>query len=257
MELLEPADVRRRWPFIDQLDGIAGATFSPRDGLVTRTPSASTTAPGREPPARSSSTGLLVTGVRRDDDRVTGVEVRELDGPGEAAAALENGPANGSAPGPGRTLACGRMVNAAGPWASVVAELTGAPVPCRAVPRQLCVLASRDVDLSEAGMIVNTSDVYFHHEAGELFLAGYSPPDDPPGYRFEYEGRAFFEREVWPRLAARISAFDRLEHVRGWAGLYELSPDHSALVGPVEGHGTSTRSTPSRAGGSCSPTRPP
>ena len=34
VQLLEPADVRRRWPFIDQLDGLAGATFSPKDGLV-------------------------------------------------------------------------------------------------------------------------------------------------------------------------------------------------------------------------------
>jgi glycine/D-amino acid oxidase-like deaminating enzyme len=231
VELLEPAEVRRRWPFIDQLDGIVGATFSPKDGLVDPN------AVREHYRGRARAAGavfldrLLVTGVERDDDRVTGVVVRELHGAGEAVAALENWPAAG----PWRALACGRMVNAAGPWASVVAELTGAPVPCRAVPRQLCVLASRDVDLSEAGMIVDSTDVYFHHEAGELFLAGYSPPDDPPGYRFDYEGRAFFEREVWPRLAARISAFDRLEHVRGWAGLYELSPDHSALVGPVEG----------------------
>ena len=33
----------------------------------------------------------------------------------------------------------------------------------------------------------------------------------------------------------RISAFDRLDHVRGWTGLYELSPDNSALLGAVPG----------------------
>jgi glycine/D-amino acid oxidase-like deaminating enzyme len=231
VELLEPAEVRRRWPFIDQLDGIAGATVSPRDGLVDPN------AVREHYRSRARAAGavfldrLLVTGVTRDDDRVAGVELRELDGGEEAVAALEGRPAAGRP----RTLDCTRMVNAAGPWAAIVADLTGAPVPCRAVSRQLCVLASRDVDLSGCGMVVDSSDVYFHHEAGELFLAGYSPPDDPPGYRFEYEGRAFFEREVWPRLANRISAFDRLEHVRGWAGLYELSPDHSALVGSVEG----------------------
>jgi FAD-dependent oxidoreductase domain-containing protein 1 len=231
VELLAPAELRRRWPFIDQLGGIAGATFSPKDGLVD------SNAVREHYRSRARAAGavfldrLLAAGVRREGDRVTGVELREVDGGAEAAAALEGR----AVAGPARTLACGRMVNAAGPWAAVVADLTGAPVPCRAVPRQLCVLASRDVDLAGCGMIVDTSDVYFHHEAGELFLAGYSPPDDPPSHRFDYEGRAFFEREVWPRLAARISAFDRLEHVRGWAGLYELSPDHSALVGAVEG----------------------
>jgi sarcosine oxidase subunit beta len=114
-----------------------------------------------------------------------------------------------------------------------VADLMGAPVPCRAVPRQLSLVACRDVDLSSSGMIVDSTDCYFHHEAGDLVLAGYSPPADPPGYRFDYEGEAFFEREIWPRLAGRISGFDRAAHVRGWTGLYELSPDHSALVGAV------------------------
>jgi glycine/D-amino acid oxidase-like deaminating enzyme len=126
-------------------------------------------------------------------------------------------------------------VNAAGPWAAWVAEALGYSVPCRAVPRQVSIIASRDVDLSAHGMIVDTSGCYFHHEGGELILAGYSPPGDPPGHGFDHEGRAFFEREIWPRLAARSTRFDRLEHVRGWTGLYELSPDNSALLGAVTG----------------------
>ena len=232
VELLTPAEVGRRFPFIDRLDDLAGATFSPHDGLVD--PNAV-----RELyRSRARAAGArfvdraLVTGVRTDAGRVTGAEVTEVDAPG-ADAALQGAPARGAT----SRVACERLVNAAGPWAAPLADLMGAPVPCRAVPRQICLVATRDVDLSPHGMIVDASDVYLHHEAEGLFLAGYSPPGDPAAYRFDYEGAAFFEREIWPRLAHRSSAFDRLEHVRGWTGLYELSPDNSALLGAVAGLG--------------------
>ena len=231
VELLTPAEVGRRWPVIDQLDGIAGATFSPRDGLV------GPDAVREHYRARARAGGVrfvdrrMVVGARREGDRVVAVELAELEDGAAAARALEDGvPA-----GPVEVVRCARIVNAAGPWAVRVADLMGAPVPCRAVPRQVCVVACRDVNLSEAGMIVDTTDLYLHHEAGDMVLAGYSPPGDPPGYRFDYEGPAFFEREIWPRLAARMSGFDRAEHVRGWTGLYELSPDNSALLGAVAG----------------------
>jgi sarcosine oxidase subunit beta len=231
VELLGPAEVAERWPFIDNLEGVAGATFSPKDGLVS--PSAVKEhyrARARAAGARFVDRRLLV-GVVREGRRVSGLELRRLEDADAADAALRGEPPAG----PVERLGCERVVNAAGPWAAPVAELLGVPVPCRAVPRQLCVVASRDVDLSPYGMIVDTSDVYFHHESGELILAGYSPPGDPPAYSFEYEGAAFFEREVWPRMANRVGGFDRLGHVRGWTGLYELSPDNSALLGAVAG----------------------
>lgn len=231
VEPLTPGEVARRWPVIDRVDDLAGATFSPLDGLVS--PDAIREhyrARARAAGARFVDRRALV-GVRRHGARITGARLRELPDADAAGRMLEGHPADG----PEVTITCERLVNAAGPWAAPVADLMGVPVPCRAVPRQLCVVASRDVDLSGQGMIVDSSDCYFHHEGGELILAGYSPPGDPPAYRFDYEGAAFFEREIWPRLAHRISAFDRLDHVRGWTGLYELSPDNSALLGAVPG----------------------
>jgi len=231
IELLTPSQVAARWPEIDRLAGIAGATFSPMDGLVN--PNAVKELYRRR--ARAAGARFLdrrlVVGIETEGPRVHAVRLRTMADDAGALASLVGAPS----PGDEEIVPCARVVNAAGPWAALVAELIGVPVPCRAVRRQISTFACRDVDLSSYGMIVDTSGCYFHHEGGELILAGYSPPGDPAGYRFDYDGRAFFEAEIWPRLAARLSRMDRLQYVGGWAGLYELSPDHSALLGRVTG----------------------
>ena len=70
---------------------------------------------------------------------------------------------------------------------------------------------------------------------GPHVLAGWSDPAEPSGYDFHYDGEAFFEAEIWPRLAHRASSFERCRHVRGWAGLYAVTPDRSGIAGRVTG----------------------
>src|SRR5258708_739096 len=98
------------------------------------------------------------------------------------------------------------------------------------IRRQLCLVDNRVTNLGAYGMIVDTSGVYFHNDGAHI-LAGYSLPDEPGGYHFNYDGEPFFLNEIWPRLYARMSCMERLRHVTGWAGLYEVSPDRSAIVG--------------------------
>lgn len=230
VDLLLPFEVAARFPMIDRPDGIAGATLTPRDGLVN----ANAVKEGLRRRARDSGarfldrTALASLASGPDEERAQVLELSRDD----ASAYLEG---ENAAWAPSGEIGCRAVVNTAGPWADRVARITGGPRHSFAVRRQVALLASQDVDLAGAGMIVDTSGVYLHHEGGDTFLAGYSPPGDPPGIDFSYDGRGFFEAELWPRLAARMSGMDRLEYRGGWAGLYDMSEDASAVLGRIPG----------------------
>jgi len=232
IEELDAAAVRRRVPEIDRLDGIAGATFSPEDGLINsnllkehyRTRSR---ALGAEYFDRlyvfaiDAGANEVRVGCWRADDTLvdeTLIRMMSQDAPGAAATGhlVEFG--------------AGAVAITGGAWSPSALKLVGLKKLSEPIRRQICLVDSRATNLAGYGMIVDTSGVYFHND-GAYVLAGYSPPEEPPGYHFNYDGERFFTDQIWPRLYARMSAFERLKHVRGWAGLYEVSPDRSAIVG--------------------------
>lgn len=232
IEAVPAAEIQDRYPFLDRLEGVAAATFSPRDGLIN---------PNLlklHYRAQAAAAGVLfhdhtvVESVTLQGKQVRAVRLRNIASEDD----LENFLKTYEIPGgePSWEIQVGSLVNAAGAWASRLAKLYQQDTPSIPIRRQVAVLHSQQIDLSPYGMFVDTSGLYFHPEGGNI-LSGYSLPAEPPGYRFDYDGDDFFLQEIWPRLAARSSRFDQLKQVGGWAGLYEVSPDMSAIVGPVEG----------------------
>jgi sarcosine oxidase subunit beta len=252
VELLDPAEVTRRFPVIDRnTDELVGATWSPGDGLLNpnalrRLYQERAIAGGARFLSRHYLESLEIVerapGVR-SVERVHFVEVAKGD-PADESRAIERILTRHEVE-PAQTVGHVAIrpelfVNALGAWSPGVSARLGVPSHSQPVRRQISIVDVRardlpaDVDLRSAPMIVDASGVYFHPE-GPYTLAGYSNADEPAGHRFDYDGDEFFEREVWPRLAHRASAFERAHHVRGWAGLYAVTPDCSGVLGRVAG----------------------
>jgi sarcosine oxidase len=125
------------------------------------------------------------------------------------------------------------VVNAAGPRAASVAAMADIELPVR--PRKRLVFhVEAPVSLGAAPLTVDPSGVYFRPE-GPAYIAGFSPRDgDPDPDTLDLApDRAPFESFVWPALAHRVAAFDRLRLLDTWAGHYEVNVlDHNAIVGP-------------------------
>jgi sarcosine oxidase subunit beta len=258
VQALTTMEVAARFPLLDSnLHEIVGATFSPRDGLLN--PNAVRAWYRTEAEALgvrflnrhyiegvTTSRRAAVTGPTTGKRRVESVDVVEIGG----ADATDEGGILRSLLTTHRLpreharsevrVECDALVNCLGAWSPVFSAKIGVCDVSEPVRRQISLVDVRpcedtpDPGSDSLGMIVDASDIYFHPEGGHV-LAGYSTPDEPPGFDFRYDGAEFFEAEIWPRLAHRASCFERSHHVRGWAGLYAVTPDRSGIAGAVDG----------------------
>jgi glycine/D-amino acid oxidase-like deaminating enzyme len=255
VEALSRADLERRFPLLDRgLDEIVGATFSPRDGLVNpnavrawyRSEAERLGVAFRNRHYLAGVATLRSSGAAGSLRRVDAVDVIEVER-GEIAdcdGTLREILTSHRVPAPRQVgesrIRCGVIVNCLGAWSPVFSSKLGLSDVSEAVRRQICLVdvhredLARGVSFDELGMIVDASGLYFHPE-GSHILAGYSIPDEAPGFDFGYDGDDFFEAQIWPRLAHRASSFERCRHVRGWAGLYAVTPDRSGIAGRVRG----------------------
>ncbi len=134
----------------------------------------------------------------------------------------------------GRTVACGTVVNAAGPRASDVAAMAGFALPVE--PRKRFTFM---VDLAEPlegkrpPLTIDPTGVHLRPE-GTSYMVGCSPEPDPAVAPDDFAmDDDIFEGKVWPALAHRIPAFERLKVVSRWAGHYAYNRlDHNVVVGP-------------------------
>jgi sarcosine oxidase, subunit beta len=232
---LTPDQVHAHCPLIDQLDGVAGATFSPRDGLLN---------PNlvkelyRQRARAACGSGLrfenyaYVVAVDPEPDKVLvrALKFQEFSPAGDQAIKAILCDAMPPDEAAAVKLTADMVVNCTGAWARRVAPLYGHVVPVRPVRRQIAIAHARDVDLRPYGMFVDPSGVYFHRESTHI-LAGWADPGEAEEYRFKYDGEAWFEEKIWPALAGRMSRCAQMRHRSGWSGLYEYTPDLCGIIG--------------------------
>jgi sarcosine oxidase subunit beta len=131
------------------------------------------------------------------------------------------------------TIATGAVVCAAGAWSGSVAALAGVDLPVLPYRREIAVTGPVVglpwfVDQPMPMTIDFASSFYFHRE-GPGLLMGVSDPEQPPGFTLERSAR--FLELLAEAAAVRAPRVLDAGVRTGWAGLYEVTPDHNALVG--------------------------
>jgi sarcosine oxidase subunit beta len=209
VEVLDAAGVRARAPYV--AGGVTGGTFGPRDGFID---------PG------GLTNFFLREATRCGVKACYGAEVRAIDRDASGEFRL-------------RTAAGGIraavVVDAAGPFAGRVASLVDVDLPIQPVRRHLLISGPCPSLPRLIPMTIDADSGVLIRREGNCVLVAYSNPDEPAGFNTAFDPD--FPLRVAGPLEARFPAVAAagLDLRRSWAGLYEVTPDHHAILGPAPG----------------------
>ncbi len=85
-------------------------------------------------------------------------------------------------------------------------------------------------------MVIDMDVSFYCRGEGPGLLIGMSDPEEPSSFHLHVD-RDFLERVIAAGIH-RIPAIEMAEILRGWAGLYAITPDKNPIIGPspdVEG----------------------
>ncbi|HZE72796.1 MAG TPA: FAD-binding oxidoreductase [Pyrinomonadaceae bacterium] len=208
VELVTRDDILKMVPQLHG-DDILGGTFCPTDGFVDP----HSVMMGFMLNARERGVRLWldteVTGIKLENDQVIGVETTR----GSVAAPV--------------------VVNAAGAWAAGVARLAGEELPVEPLRRQLVPTEPFDKLPQRFPMVIDMSTGFHFRREGKGILLAWNDPDETPGFKTDFDPS--FVEKILTRAAARVPCLAEAEvnPRRAWAGLYEMTPDHHAIIGPA------------------------
>lgn len=225
VELVSREDIAK---FVPQLrvDDILGGTFCQTDGFVD---------------PHSVMMGFMLNARERGvrlwlDTQVTGIEVER--GAGTAGVSPAYDPGSTTSRITGVMTTRGRVstpivVNAAGAWAAEVAGFAGSELPVEPLRRQLVPTEPFDGLPQRFPMVIDMSTGFHFRREGKGILLAWNDPDETPGFKTDFDP-AFVEK-ILTRAADRVPRLAEAEvnPRRAWAGLYEMTPDHHAVIGPA------------------------
>lgn len=202
--IVSAAAARRLCPLLEG-DDILAAAFSPQDGHATP-----------EGVVQGYATGARSHGAQIN----TGCEALAID--------CSGGEITGVVTSQGR-IATGVVICAAGAWSRSCGAMVGVELPVTPLRRQILFTEPINGLPERLPMTIDFATSFYFHREGPGLLMGMSDRAERPGFSVQTSDEWIPQlMEVVERRAPRIA---RAGIRGGWAGLYELTPDHNAIIG--------------------------
>jgi len=210
VELVTREDILKTVPQI-VADDVVGGTFCPTDGFVD--PYSVMT--GFSKRAREQGVKLWL------ETEVTGIDLKQ-----GAVAGVQTSRGY---------VSTRAVVNAAGPWAASVGRLASVDLPVEPLRRQIVKTEPFEQLSSRLPMVIDMSTGFHFRPEGSSYLMAWPDPEETYGFRTDFD-YGFIEK-ILTRAVSRVPVFADVEvnPRRCWAGMYEVTPDHHAIIGRAPG----------------------
>lgn len=191
-------------------DDVLAAAFHPRDGYCSPESVVLGYASGARRLGATIRTGLAADSIDCTDGVIRSVRTTEGD------------------------IQTDTVICAAGAWSGSVGAMVGMHLPVSPVRRQILItepLPAALVDLlpHTMPMTIDASSTFYLHREGPGVLFGMSYRDEEPGFRMDYSEEWLPDLSV--AIERRCPALLDVGIAHRWSGLYEVTPDHNALIG--------------------------
>jgi sarcosine oxidase subunit beta len=122
------------------------------------------------------------------------------------------------------------VVIACGPWSAEVAAKLGVELPIRPLARQLLATTALDVPADLPMVVEEETGFHFRRRDDRLVIA-MTDPEPRWGFEETVDESLFADRLA--RLRRRYPGAAEAQIERGWAGLYDMTPDAHPILGRV------------------------
>ncbi len=207
VSLLTPEEVSVGWPFL-RTDDVTGATYSAKDGFAGPYEVTIAFANAARQGGAIFHEQTEVTEILASRGRIQGLETSR----GEYSSDV--------------------VVAACGPAVPAMVKPLGIEVPVQPYRRHLFMTETFPEIPDGIPFIIDSgTGLYFRKETGGIML-GMVDKSDPPTFSMLVDD-AYLEKLVEAALL-RVPLLEKANILNGWAGLYDTTPDHHAIVGTVD-----------------------
>jgi sarcosine oxidase subunit beta len=193
-------------------EGVLAATYCPDDGIADPAGLTQGYASVATRAGARVRLGTEVTGIVMEAGRVSGVTTAD----GAISSRV--------------------VVDAAGPWAGVLAAGAGVELPLEPIPRMVVATGPFAGVPARRTLVIDAATTFYLHREGEGVLMGMGGVDERPSFSLRVDDR-FIAEELLPVAVRVFPALQDAGIAATWAGLYEMTPDRHPILGPspVEG----------------------